>query len=90
MSWDLEIFDYYQENLQQYQMEINKLEEKIEYIENKNKNNTIECSICLDRQPNILYLPCRHITNCNICSRNLQTCPLCLQIIDNKMEIFYG
>ena len=93
MSWDLDMFTYYQDNLQEYQLQLDilnkKLENNTQYIKQLN-NSIIECSICLDRFPNILYFPCKHITNCSICSKNIKKCPLCLVIIENKMEIFYG
>ena len=67
------------------------LKMKTQYIDKiKTNNNSIDCSICLDRRPNILYLPCKHITNCGICSEKLKKCPICLETIDTKMDIFYG
>ena len=93
MSWDVDMFTYYQENLQDYQLQIDKLNKKLDnntkYIKQL-KNSIIECSICLDKSPNILYFPCKHITNCSFCSKNITKCPLCLVIIEKKMEIFYG
>lgn len=89
MTWDLDMFTYYQENLQEYQLEIDKLNKELENIKDK-KYNSIECSICLDSNPNILYFPCKHITNCAICTKNVNKCPLCLVLIEKKIEIFYG
>ena len=91
MSWDLELFNYYQDNLIEYQKDIDKL--KMELKKTKliyTNRKMIECSICLDYIPNILYLPCRHITNCEKCYKDIDFCPLCSQKIEYKMKIFYG
>jgi hypothetical protein len=37
---------------------------------------TLECSICLDAQPNVIY-DCGHVTNCRKCSSGLNNCPIC-------------
>ena len=89
MNWDLELFEYYQDNLQDYQTEINNLNSKISKLE-KN-SNSIYCSICLDNLPNILYLPCHHITNCEDCSiKHTDFCPICLSKIQNKIKVYYA
>ena len=93
MNWDVDMFTYYQENLQEYQLEIDKLNKELENSTThiiELKTTRIECSICLDSTPNVLYLPCKHITNCNSCTKNIKKCPLCLVLINEKMEIFYG
>ena len=36
----------------------------------------LKCKVCLDHVINILFLPCRHITACDFCSRRLSTCPI--------------
>ncbi|XP_062567966.1 uncharacterized protein LOC134230207 isoform X2 [Saccostrea cucullata] len=48
------------------------------------------CCICYDRQPEMLFLPCRHQRCCEICARSddLSLCPICRQVIIEKIKPF--
>lgn len=46
------------------------------------------CSICMERDKNILFEPCHHITSCAECSEKLNECPICRTIIDKKIKVF--
>jgi len=41
-----------------------------------------ECKICLDKESDVVFLPCSHITCCFVCSLQIPTCPICRQPID--------
>lgn len=57
------------------------LEAKVRDIENVNT-----CTICLDRQRNVMFL-CGHGT-CDICSPSLDMCPICRDPIEKKIPMF--
>ena len=51
---------------------------------------SLECVICLQNHPNVLYIKCRHIVACDSCdlSGKLLECPLCrTKIKDQRIKI---
>lgn len=53
----------------------------------KSINNA--CKICLDRQADIVILPCKHVAVCSQCALQIKdNCPICRGIIAEKMSIF--
>ncbi|CAL6000693.1 Zinc_finger domain-containing protein [Hexamita inflata] len=56
--------------------------------------NEANCCICLDENPNIVALPCRHLILCKECAEGFRTksteCPLCRQKIDILVDMGQG
>lgn len=51
--------------------------------------NDLLCVICQSTQKSILFLPCKHICTCEVCSnKSLVSCPLCRSQISEKMKVF--
>ena len=51
---------------------------------------SLECVICLQNRPNVLYIKCRHIVACDSCDEigKLLECPLCrTKIKDQRIKI---
>ena len=51
---------------------------------------SLECVICLQNRPNVLYIKCRHIVACDSCdlSGKLLECPICrTKIKDQRIKI---
>jgi hypothetical protein len=48
------------------------------------------CAICLDKENNILFLPCAHLCCCSTCGENKKVtkCPLCRVKIKSKVVCF--
>ena len=48
-----------------------------------------KCSICLSEIPNILNIPCLHVSSCSHCEEigKLLKCPSCREIIERKIKI---
>ena len=68
-----------------------KKEFKDENNERKTKetdNNNIICSICLDNTKCMLFLPCKHVSCCEQCAQNVNSCPLCRNPIQSKVKIY--
>jgi Zinc finger, C3HC4 type (RING finger) len=48
------------------------------------------CPICMERNKNILFMPCRHLACCSTCGINtsVQNCPICRGTITERIAIF--
>jgi len=46
----------------------------------------IECTICMDKNKNIIFYPCRHFYCCSHCSKSLDICPICRCDIHIKLQ----
>ena len=75
--------------LREGQPDPNELEEVEEYHIYKSIKS-LECVICLQNRPNVLYIKCRHIVACDSCdlSGKLLECPICrTKIKDQRIKI---
>jgi len=57
-------------------------------IENSN-SHTNSCVICLDQKPNMTFIPCGHVATCELCSSQVQSCPICRETIVNKQKLYF-
>ena len=46
------------------------------------------CSICLDRPPNVTFVPCGHKMTCEICAARVTECPSCRAPIQHRQRTF--
>lgn len=48
------------------------------------------CTICIEREKNILLLPCKHLCLCRKCFKdnNLYECPMCRTPIESHLDVF--
>lgn len=46
------------------------------------------CLLCYSKQREILFMNCKHLLCCNSCSEKLKKCPICREIIVEKIKIF--
>ncbi|NXY22514.1 LRSM1 ligase, partial [Atrichornis clamosus] len=49
-----------------------------------------ECVVCMEREPQMIFLPCGHVCCCQQCCERLHTCPLCRQDIAQHIRIFHS
>jgi hypothetical protein len=52
-----------------------------------------ECVVCLEEEPRVLLLPCRHMCCCEGCSAALQAagskeCPMCRAVVEQHISVF--
>lgn len=47
-----------------------------------------QCPICAERNIDTVLLPCRHRCICAACSKTLEKCPLCRQLIAERIELY--
>jgi len=50
--------------------------------------DTGDCNVCMDKKPNCLFLPCRHMRTCGVCAAQLDKCPECRARIEDKIVAF--
>lgn len=46
------------------------------------------CCVCLEKQKNVVYLPCKHLCTCKECGMDLKKCPLCSAEIQQAIDVF--
>lgn len=51
---------------------------------------TSECVVCLEREAQMVFLPCGHVCCCQQCCQPLRTCPLCRQEISQRLRIYHS
>uniref|UniRef100_A0A8D2JH17 E3 ubiquitin-protein ligase LRSAM1 n=1 Tax=Sciurus vulgaris TaxID=55149 RepID=A0A8D2JH17_SCIVU len=49
-----------------------------------------ECVVCLEREAQMVFLPCGHVCCCQQCCLPLRTCPLCRQEIAQSLRIYHS
>uniref|UniRef100_A0A4W3J196 Leucine rich repeat and sterile alpha motif containing 1 n=1 Tax=Callorhinchus milii TaxID=7868 RepID=A0A4W3J196_CALMI len=47
-----------------------------------------ECVVCLERESQMIFLPCGHVCCCQPCAVVLRTCPLCRAGIEQKIRMY--
>jgi len=47
------------------------------------------CVVCMNHRSNITFIPCGHVATCELCSSQVQICPICRQKINERQKIFF-
>ncbi|CAG9537850.1 unnamed protein product [Cercopithifilaria johnstoni] len=77
-----------------YYDEVRKAEQLVEQIrlERDEVRSTLNkiptCVICLDKRPQMLYMPCSHFICCDGCGSRFEQCPACRQKICGKITVY--
>jgi len=65
---------------------------KVEQTKNRKLKEQIQdqkaCVLCLDKEKNILFVPCGHLCVCEACSAAVGQCPLCRANVQQKIKAF--
>ena len=56
--------------------------------ENRQLKEEKLCKVCLDGESNTVFLPCGHLSCCDVCSPALKNCPICRAYIRGTVRIF--
>eukprot|EP00456_Euglypha_rotunda_P034841 TRINITY_DN2687_c0_g1_i12.p1 TRINITY_DN2687_c0_g1~~TRINITY_DN2687_c0_g1_i12.p1 ORF type:complete len:421 (+),score=61.13 TRINITY_DN2687_c0_g1_i12:174-1265(+) len=48
-----------------------------------------QCLICVDKEKNMVVVPCGHVSACEICIKPLRKCPICRGPIQSTMKLFF-
>ena len=46
------------------------------------------CCVCLDKERNMVFFPCRHLCSCKGCSTKVVVCPMCRVKVTHRVEIW--
>ena len=46
------------------------------------------CKVCLDKDVEVVFLPCRHLVVCKWCAPNMWNCPVCRSKINETIKVF--
>ncbi|NXB43661.1 LRSM1 ligase, partial [Leucopsar rothschildi] len=49
-----------------------------------------ECVVCMEQEPQMIFLPCGHVCCCQGCCERLHSCPLCRRAIAQRIRIFHS
>ncbi|XP_055881233.1 baculoviral IAP repeat-containing protein 7-A-like [Biomphalaria glabrata] len=70
----------------------------VEDLENirrlKETNNVLRqqtaCKICMDKEVEIVFLPCGHLVSCTECAAAMKDCPVCRKHVKGTVRAFVG
>ena len=67
---------------------------KIKLKNTELKNNEIKCTICYEKNRNVILYPCRHLVLCQNCSETIKIyndskCPLCRTKFNYYEKVFW-
>jgi len=48
------------------------------------------CSVCMDRPPNVVLVPCGHFFACEQCGKALRSCAMCRADVKQVLRIYYS
>ncbi|ELT99440.1 hypothetical protein CAPTEDRAFT_120337 [Capitella teleta] len=58
------------------------------HVKRKRVNEHIFCEVCMHRDCNVVFLPCRHLVCCTLCTDGLKRCPICHTRIKRIVSVF--
>lgn len=59
-----------------------------EYEDTNEDRQLPKCSICLENNCAVVFIPCGHMCCCHTCSRTLNSCPVCRQLISSRQTTY--
>lgn len=67
--------------------EEDQLEEEVRYMFKR-----VVCKICLDKEVEVLFLPCNHLVSCQGCKKQLaqKKCPLCRDTYQATTRVYFA
>lgn len=57
-------------------------------VPHRSETRNTECVVCLYRERDMVFKPCRHLVCCYVCSKRLRKCPVCTKRIRRQERIF--
>lgn len=57
--------------------------------EKKTNSNNLTCFICFDAEIQVVFCPCGHQMSCMKCAAQFNKCPICRQLISNKIRTYF-
>ena len=63
-------------------------EEPPETVRPEAWNPTVECVVCMNHPKEVVLIPCAHRCMCASCANRVDRCPICRQVIDQRLQVF--
>ncbi|XP_046397759.1 E3 ubiquitin-protein ligase LRSAM1-like isoform X2 [Ischnura elegans] len=57
------------------------------FIDTSHGMSQRECAVCLDMKCEVIFIPCGHMCCCSGCSEQLDLCPLCRALVEQKIRV---
>ncbi|AUV65363.1 IAP-2 [Alphabaculovirus myunipunctae] len=54
----------------------------------ENEDDSVMCKICFDRHRDTCFMPCRHMSACNVCAAKCRVCCICRVKIEKRIKVF--
>ncbi|THD20273.1 hypothetical protein D915_009010 [Fasciola hepatica] len=55
---------------------------------NREAMKSATCCVCMNDNPNSVFIPCGHVVVCYVCGQKLDQCPICRNSISSVMRIY--
>lgn len=59
-------------------------------LSKKVKRHLPDCSVCMEKAVEVMFIPCSHVTTCSGCSEKVVSCPICRGHIAKKMKAIFS
>ncbi|XP_038843384.1 putative inhibitor of apoptosis [Salvelinus namaycush] len=46
------------------------------------------CKVCMDKEVNMVFIPCGHLVVCKECAPSLRKCPICRGLVKGTVRTF--
>ncbi|XP_053389940.1 baculoviral IAP repeat-containing protein 7-like [Mercenaria mercenaria] len=56
--------------------------------ENSRLIDQLTCKICMDKESNVVFIPCGHMVSCETCAPHIRKCAICRQPIKGRVKAF--
>ncbi|XP_053396740.1 baculoviral IAP repeat-containing protein 7-A-like isoform X2 [Mercenaria mercenaria] len=64
------------------------LDPKVLQEENSRLIDQLTCKICMDKESNVVFIPCGHMVSCETCAPHIRKCAICRQLIKGRVKAF--
>ena len=68
--------------LRQVKLERSAAEQQREAVQDR-----LECTVCMEAERGVMFLPCSHVVACVGCAAQLDECPVCRAAIEQKLQM---
>ena len=67
-----------------------KQEKSVAEQQREEAQDRLECTVCMNAERNVLFLPCSHVAACVGCVARLDKCPICRQQVQELVQLTLG
>eukprot|EP01089_Gocevia_fonbrunei_P004978 TRINITY_DN15097_c0_g1_i1.p1 TRINITY_DN15097_c0_g1~~TRINITY_DN15097_c0_g1_i1.p1 ORF type:complete len:154 (-),score=29.19 TRINITY_DN15097_c0_g1_i1:35-496(-) len=70
------------------QKKLSSIARKIQNFQERKRDDSRLCMICMDAEKQIVFSPCGHLVACVECAQQLKSCPMCRKDIADRVRVF--